>query len=67
MQSRTLGHEIPERAGAGVSANGCPTHVCPPSTVASITADGVAEVDGDDGDDVVGPAASGRGVPTAQQ
>ena len=45
MQSRALGHEIPVRAGAGVSVTGCAVQVSPPSTVASITVagDGGAE------------------------
>jgi hypothetical protein len=63
MQSRTLGHEIPVRAGAEVRRRGCVTHVRPPSMVASMTVCGEAagEVD------VSVAGVPVPGVPTAQQ
>ena len=64
MQSRTLGHEIPVRAGAGVSVSGCAVQVFPPSTVASMT------VAGDGGTEEVvarGSRQGRRARPTAQQ
>lgn len=72
MQSRALGHEIAVRAGAEVRCRGCATHVCPPSTVASITVagEGGGDEDGvelDVGEDVIVLALPGPGVPTAQQ
>ncbi len=62
MQSRTLGHEMAVRAGAGVSVSDCAVQVFPPSTVASMT------VAGDGGtEEVVAVAPEDPGAPTAQQ
>jgi hypothetical protein len=71
MQSSTVGHEIPVRAGAEASGNGWATQVAPPLTVASMTVAGAGGVAGAD-EVVVEPVAAGAaagspGVPTAQQ
>jgi hypothetical protein len=73
MQRRGPGHEIPDSAGAGVTASGSATQFVPPSLVASITATGAAGADGAEVGVEAGVvvavvvALTGAGEPTAQQ